>query len=79
MVGFISKHCVFILPPGSLVFPLFGRIGVHNVGSQTVQVARKGQMFSEIHLVAEWGGVLGLDTRVAQQRFENNLETRKII
>ena len=62
-----------IVPPGSFVLPLFGGVRVHDVCPETLQVSRKRQMLSKVHLVAERSGVLGLDACVAQQRLENNL------
>lgn len=61
------------LPPGSFVFPLFGGVGVDDVCPETLQVAGKRQVLSEVHLVTERSGVLGLDACVAQQRLENDL------
>jgi len=34
-------------------------------------------VLSEIHLVTQWSGVLGLGACVAQQRLENNLREGK--
>lgn len=68
------SYCLgLIVPPGSFVLPLFGGVGVHDVCPETLQVSRKRQMLSKVHLVAERSGVLGLDACVAQQRLENNL------
>lgn len=55
-----------VLPPGSLVFALLGGIRVGNVCSEALEVARKRQVLSKIHLIAKRSGILGLDACVAQ-------------
>lgn len=35
------KNNLFVLPPGSFVFALFGGVRVNDVGSETLEVSRK--------------------------------------
>ena len=68
----MSGHC-WLLPSGSFILALFGGVRVHDVCPETLQGTGEGEVLSKVHLVAERGGVLGLDPSVAQQRLEDHL------